>query len=180
MSWKYLVFMSPWIILVVFPRWYHLISSSLSNWTSLVFKVCLRSISQPSSLSFSDFFCLAVSALRLALFSLSYNVRSYFLPNPEGIGVNVLFYFAIAQARYFPCILAAKFVSQHYESHPSSTIPIQISTWAALNPKMSQTSQFKFEHGLRWTQKWAKRKQQWCVVGRNISRKSLYRALWKF
>ena len=38
------------------------------------------------------------------------------MPNPEGIGVNVLFYAAIAQARYFPCIPAAKFVSQHYES----------------------------------------------------------------
>ena len=101
---------------MVFPRWYHLISSSLSSWTNLVFKVCLRSISQPSSLSFSDFFCLADPAWRLALFSLSYNDRSYFLPNPEGIGVNILFYFAIAQARYFPCIPAAKFVSQHYES----------------------------------------------------------------
>ena len=100
-SWKYLVFISPKSNFVVFPLWYHLISSSLRSWISLVLRVCFKSTSHWLRVCVSAFLS-NVSNLDMSSFSsLSCSAHFYFWPNLLRIVVAFLFCFAICQGLCF-------------------------------------------------------------------------------
>jgi hypothetical protein len=72
-KWKYLVLLSPCRRLFTFDLWYHLISSSLNNCISLIFKQCLTSNSHGESIVILAFLSSYSIFCKISSFSFLYD-----------------------------------------------------------------------------------------------------------